>query len=113
MKRTIITIALVLLGAVSVLAQAKPDADKKPAGPMPTVDQVLDKYIKAVGGKEASMKVTSRVEKGMLEIAAMGVSAPVEIYTLSYTLSLHDAVPISLSKYICSGLPVEGVQTIM
>jgi zinc protease len=80
MKRMIITCVLVLLGAASVLAQAKPDADKKPVAPMPTVDQILENYIKAIGGKDASMKVTSRVEKGSLEIAAMGVNAPIEIY---------------------------------
>src|SRR5216117_4087920 len=81
MKRMIVTLALVLLGAAWALAQAKPDADKKPAGPMPTVDEVLEKYIKAVGGKEAIMKVTSRVEKGTFEMPAMGVTAPVEIYS--------------------------------
>ena len=80
MKRTIVTLALVLLGAVSVLGQAKPDADKKPAAPMPTADEVLEKSIKAVGGKEAIMKITSRVEKGMFELPSMGVSTPVEVY---------------------------------
>ena len=81
MKRTIITLVLILVGATSVLAEAKPDADKKPAGPMPTVDQVLENYVKAIGGKDAFMKVTSRVEKGTLEIAAMGVNAPIEMYS--------------------------------
>ena len=80
MKRTIVTLALVLLGAASVLGQAKPDADKKPAGPMPTADEVLEKSIKAMGGKEAIMKITSRVQKGMFEMPAMGVSTPVEMY---------------------------------
>jgi outer membrane lipoprotein-sorting protein len=81
MKRTIITLALILLGAASAFAQAKTDSDKKPSGPMPTVDQVLENYVKAIGGKDAFMKVTSRVEKGTLEIAAMGVNAPVELYS--------------------------------
>ena len=80
MKRTIITVVLVLLGATSVLAQAKPDADKKAAAPMPTVDQILENYVKALGGKEAILKVTSRVQKGTLEAAAMNVNAPMEIY---------------------------------
>ena len=87
MKRMIVTIVLVLLGVTSALAQAKPD-DKKPAGPMPTVDQVLDNFVKAIGGKEASMKVTSRVEKGTLEIAAMGVNAPIELYAKAPNKSL-------------------------
>src|SRR5678816_2707050 len=88
MKRTIITLMLILVGATSILAQAKPDADKKPAGPMPTVDQVLENYVKAIGGKDAFMKVTSRVEKGTLEIAAMGVNAPIEMYSKAPNKSL-------------------------
>src|SRR6185295_9173411 len=88
MKRITVTLVLVLLGAISALAQAKPEADKKPAGPLPTVDQVLENYVKAIGGKEANMKVTSRVEKGTLEIAAMGVNAPIELYSKAPNKSL-------------------------
>ncbi|HEV8485510.1 MAG TPA: hypothetical protein VGV87_18345 [Blastocatellia bacterium] len=88
MKRMIITLVLVLLGAISALAQAKPDADKKPAAPMPTVDQVMENFVKAIGGKEAGMKVTSRVQKGTLEIAAMGVNAPIELYAKAPNKSL-------------------------
>jgi hypothetical protein len=75
MKRSILIVALTLMAAVAAFAQAKP------ADPMPTVDQVLEKYVKAIGGKDAVMKVTSRVTKGTFDLAAVGVSgAPLEIY---------------------------------
>jgi outer membrane lipoprotein-sorting protein len=54
-------------------------ADAKPSA-LPTVDAVLDNYVKAIGGKEAIEKVTSRSMKGSFDIEAMGVSAPVEMF---------------------------------
>jgi outer membrane lipoprotein-sorting protein len=47
----------------------------------PTVDEILDKYVKALGGKEAIEKATSRVAKGSMELEGMGVSGPIETYT--------------------------------
>jgi hypothetical protein len=77
MKRITLTLAFAMLAAFTSAAQEKPktDAQEKPkaeapkadaakadAKPsaLPTVDAVLDKYIKAIGGKEAIEKVTSR-----------------------------------------------------
>ena len=58
-------------------------APKPPTPPAPastaTVDQIIEKYIAAVGGAEAIQKVTSRVEKG--SIHAMGSDSPIELYT--------------------------------
>jgi len=39
--------------------------DAKPAA-MPPADQIVDKYLQALGGAEALEKITSRVEKGKL-----------------------------------------------
>ena len=47
--------------------------------PLPTVDQILDKYAQAVGGEESLRKVTSRVAKGS-RIGADGVLVPEEVY---------------------------------
>lgn len=78
MKRTLTILILSLLVAVTAFAQqgqqkpaeAKPDA--KPAAKLPTVDQVLDKYVQAIGGKAAIEKQTSRVAKGTFELPAFG-----------------------------------------
>src|SRR5581483_11660612 len=45
-----------------------------------TIEQVLEKYVEAMGGKAAIEKVTSRVERGRFEIAGLALSGPVEIY---------------------------------
>ncbi len=59
-------------------------AEQKPAvqpdATLPTVDQVLDKYITALGGKAAIEKTSSRVMKGLFEIPAMGSSGTLTIY---------------------------------
>jgi outer membrane lipoprotein-sorting protein len=46
----------------------------------PPADQLLDKYISAIGGAEALQKVTSRVEKGTLT-AFGGQHFPVDVYS--------------------------------
>jgi hypothetical protein len=55
-----------------------PAAARPPAQSTATADQILDKYVAAVGGAEAMHKVTSRVMKG--SIHAMGGDAPIELY---------------------------------
>lgn len=83
MKRTLTILLLSLLVAVTANAQAgqqKPATDAKPAAKLPTVDQILDKYVQAIGGKAAVEKQTTRVAKGSFEIAAFGASGTAEIY---------------------------------
>jgi hypothetical protein len=87
MKRIAMMLAsmlLVLMATFVAFAQEKkadaPKPDPKPAAGMPTVDEILDKYVKAVGGKEAIEKVTSRVEKGTFELPSFGASGIVETY---------------------------------
>jgi photosynthetic reaction center cytochrome c subunit len=52
-----------------------------PAAPPtpPTVKQVLDRYVQALGGSEALMKITSRSAKGS-RIGADGVLVPEEVH---------------------------------
>ncbi len=52
----------------------------KEASPLPTVEQLLERYVQAVGGREAIEKVTSRVLKGS-RVGADGVLVPEEIYS--------------------------------
>ncbi len=46
---------------------------------LPTPDQVLDKYLAAVGGAEAVSKIKTRVQKGKID--ASGTQYPVEVYS--------------------------------
>lgn len=50
-----------------------------PAQPQVTVDQVLEKYLQAVGGAEAVQKITSRVAKGSLITGDR--QTPIEVFS--------------------------------
>ncbi|HVG34819.1 MAG TPA: c-type cytochrome [Pyrinomonadaceae bacterium] len=50
----------------------------KPAEALPTVEQIMNKYVAVVGGREAAAKLQSRVMKGTIE-QTQGRSAAVEI----------------------------------
>jgi photosynthetic reaction center cytochrome c subunit len=57
--------------------------EKKSSGgkaSLPAADQLLDKYLAAVGGADALQKITSRVQKGALT-AFSGQHFPVEVYS--------------------------------
>jgi len=96
MKRITLIMAFAMLAAFTTAAQEKPksDAPGKTEAPkaeapktdakaaaLPTIDEILDKNVKAVGGKEAMEKITSRSMKGSFDLEAFGVSgAPVEMF---------------------------------
>jgi hypothetical protein len=94
-RMNVMMLALTLLTLMTTLAVAaqekktdpsKPDpkpvatTPAKPAVATPTVDEILDKYVKAIGGKEAIEKVTSRVEKGTFELPTFGASGTLETF---------------------------------
>lgn len=67
-------------GSASVAAPAAQDS-----AALPTVDQLLDKYVAAIGGRAAIEKVTTRMMKGTLELPATGdagsiVPGTIEVY---------------------------------
>ncbi|HXO44380.1 MAG TPA: hypothetical protein VN846_02820 [Candidatus Cybelea sp.] len=73
--------------AAAVSAQTARQADvpsgartaAKPAA-IPTADQILDRYVKAVGGRDAWLKFTSRVTTGTIEVPSMNLSGMVLIH---------------------------------
>jgi photosynthetic reaction center cytochrome c subunit len=54
-------------------------ATAKTEAPLPSVDEILDRYVRAVGGAQAIQKITSRVLKGS-RVGADGVLVPEEVY---------------------------------
>ena len=60
----------IMASAVSALAQPAEE---------PTVDSILDRYIRALGGKAAILKLTSRVSKGTITFPAQGVTGNIEV----------------------------------
>jgi zinc protease len=90
MKRIITIVFLCLTFTFSVYAQSNqqtPDAAKP--SKLPTVDQIIEKSINAAGGRAAIEKITSRVMKGTLEIAAMGLKGSTEAYTKAPNKTLN------------------------
>ncbi len=91
--RTLICAGLVAAGIIPVAAQtAAPPA-------MPTVDQILDKYIQAIGGKDAVQKITSRVSKGTFELEQMPGDATTEIYQKAPNKIFSDTESASFGAY--------------
>jgi outer membrane lipoprotein-sorting protein len=83
MKRTLTMMILCMAVAVTALSQQKPaDQGTKPppAGPTPTVDQILDKYVQALGGKASLEKFNSTASKGTFEIPTFGASGTAEVW---------------------------------
>src|SRR6266850_6476403 len=57
----------------------QPNTSPAKESPLPAVDQILDRYVQALGGAQALKKVTSRVAKGS-RIGADGVLVPEDVY---------------------------------
>jgi outer membrane lipoprotein-sorting protein len=89
MKQVIILASLWLILSTSAMAQAVPQksptigASLQAADSMPSVEQILDKYVRAIGGKAAIEKVTSRFAEGTFSIPAAGVSGQMKSYRKS------------------------------
>jgi outer membrane lipoprotein-sorting protein len=88
MKRFVMIFVMTLVVSSAGLAQAPAPKPAEPAGKpaekaaaLPTVDAILENYVKALGGKEAIQKVTSYSMKGKIELPAMSMSGPAELVT--------------------------------
>ena len=87
MMNIVIYALLLAASAGAALAQEKPQqaiapeaSAAKATAAEPTVDQILDKYVQAIGGRQAVEKITSRVVKGTFEVSAMGLKGEIEVY---------------------------------
>jgi zinc protease len=80
-------IALGLLLSINSLAQGSRRAMKnsplrvKSSEAIQTVDAVLEKYVKAIGGRAALLKINSRFSKGTFELSSLaGLKGTLEVY---------------------------------
>ena len=55
-------------------------AQSAPSAATPTADQIIDKYIAALGGKTAIQKQTTRTSMGTIDVPAMHLSGTVMIH---------------------------------
>jgi hypothetical protein len=65
--------------AVPVISEEEPKQEKAAAALEITADQILDKYVQAIGGTDAIQKISSRVEKGKATTFG-GHEFPVDVY---------------------------------
>lgn len=68
------------LVAVGLPAVAQDAVAEKPTPKLPKAEDVIAKFIKATGGKDAWLKHSSRRMKGKFEIPAADLSGPFEAY---------------------------------
>ncbi len=74
MNRILTISALVVLLGASAASQAPQTSA------LPTVDQILDKYVTAVGGRAAIEKITSFRAKGTIQVPSVGISGTIELF---------------------------------
>ena len=101
MKRAVTLLIAAVVGLTAVRLSAQPQG-----AALPTVDQVLEKYITAVGGREAMEKVTSRVSTGTFEIPDMGASGTITISEKApnKSLAVIDIAPIGVIRQGSDGV---------
>lgn len=70
------------------------------SGSLPTVDEVLSKYVEALGGAAAINALTSRVVKGQLDIAGVSRGGSFETYAQAPNkmLTITQAHPVGTNK---------------
>ena len=79
---------LALSFATFAQAPTPAPAASTPAAALPSADQILDKYVAAIGGEAAWHKLNSRVSKGTIDIPAMSLNGPVDILEKAPNFSL-------------------------
>lgn len=70
-----------LLTISTELFAQKADPPKPDAVKLPAVAEILAKYVKAIGGREANEKIKTRKMTGTVELAPLGVKGTFESFT--------------------------------
>jgi len=76
MKYVIATIAI---GLILVVQAAPQNVESSKA--LPTIEQLLEKYIRAIGGRDAQEKIKTRIAIGEWDNVTRGVRFAIEIYS--------------------------------
>ena len=95
----LVSLFMFMAGVIPVGAQTAPQES------LPSVDQILDKYVQALGGTAAVEKLTSRVSKGTFEMDQMPGTATEEIYEKAPNkqLSITDAPNYGVVRFGFNG----------
>ena len=77
-RRNVIFMAATTALLMTVFTKAIVAQTSQP--PMPKAEQILDRYVEAIGGLAALEKINNRVSKGTIAIAAAGIQLSVTVY---------------------------------
>lgn len=68
--------------------------------PLPSVEQILARYIEALGGKDAITRLTSRVARGKVDMPGVSRGGTFEVYAKApnKSVSTLDVYPIGIIK---------------
>lgn len=78
-------IILSLVFTLAAVAFGQQSASAQPAKPekLPSAKKILKRYVKALGGKKANLKIKTRVSKGTVEIPAAGIKGTTETFAVA------------------------------
>ena len=80
MNQVALLILTLSLSLASILVGGEPNSQSKSATEAPTLEQILDKYVEALGGRAALERVNSRASKGTFTSINLKTKGPIEIY---------------------------------
>lgn len=75
--------AAIQLASGPAVAQAKPESTSAvPAQQLPSAREIVDRFVKAIGGEEAFSKLNSQYAKGTFAMPAQGLNGTVEVFAM-------------------------------
>jgi predicted aspartyl protease len=80
MNQVALLILTLSLSLASILVVSEPISQSKSATEAPTLEQILDKYVQALGGRAALERVNTRASKGTFTSINLKTKGPIEIY---------------------------------
>ena len=94
-RLVVVFLAATLICSFVAPSSAAPQAAAASQKKLPSAEEILDRYIKATGGKKAYDKIKNRVTKSTMEIAGQGIKLSLTVYAakpnLFYTLINSEA----------------------
>ena len=123
LNKIIILATMLMISAVAFGQNPTPKPDAKvsetkpvPMAKLPSVKEILDKYVQASGGRAALEKIQTRTIKGTVELAPMGVkgtfeysgAAPDKIYNKITLGGIGDIIEAFDGKTAWSINPLQG-----
>src|ERR1043165_4114417 len=73
-------LALLILTVILSLTSTPGSSERKANTEAPTLEQILDKYVQALGGRASLEKVNSRASKGAFTSIHLKTKGPIELY---------------------------------